>query len=272
MIWRARGSRIPIKTPEQIAHMRVAGLVVGQTLEMLRAAIAPGVTPRDLDALAEAAIRRAGAVPSFKGYHGFPATICVSVNEEIVHGIPGDRELRNGDVVSVDCGAIVDGWHGDAAITVGVGEVAEEVRALITVCEGALAAGLAAVQPGGHLGDIGYAVSTFVAAAGSYGVVREYTGHGIGTEMHQEPEVPNTGVRGRGPLLEPGVVLAVEPMVTLGGRATRELADGWTVVTRDGSPAAHFEHTIALTEAGGWVLTALDGDNGIEGGGGTLLR
>ena len=250
---------IQLKTPEQIALMRAAGLVVGQTLARLRDAVAPGVTTAELDALAEASIRGAGAVPSFKGYHGFPASICASVNEEIVHGIPGDRRLADGDVISIDCGAILAGWHGDSAITVPVGPVDPEVLELIDVCENAMWSGIAAAHHGGRLTDISHAIETSIRARGPYGIVEEYVGHGIGTEMHQDPQVPNHGRRGRGPKLVPGLVLAVEPMVNLGSRHTVLMQDGWTVKTADGMPSAHFEHTFALTPEGPWVLTALDG-------------
>ncbi len=250
---------IQLKTPAQVERMREAGLVVGRTLEVLRAAVAPGVSTRDLDALAEQSIRGAGAIPSFKGYHGFPATICASVNDEIVHGIPGKRVLREGDIVSLDCGAIVEGWHGDAAVTVPVGECDPALVELIGVCEDAMWAGLAAARAGGRLSDISHAVESTIRRRGDYGVVEEYVGHGIGTELHQEPQVPNYGKPGKGPRLEPGLVLAVEPMVNAGGRHNRLLDDGWTVVTADGRPSAHYEHTVAVTDAGPWVLTAIDG-------------
>lgn len=251
--------RIQRKTPDQLALMREAGLVVARTLEVLRDAVRPGVTTAELDVLAEENIRRSGAVPSFKGYQGFPASICASVNHEVVHGIPGGVRLREGDLVSLDCGAIVRGWHGDAAITVPVGEVAPELTELSRVCEEALWQGLAAVRAGGRLSDVSAAVERYVRGQGDYGIVREYTGHGIGTEMHMDPDVPNYGRPGRGPRLVPGIAIAVEPMITLGRRETEVLEDEWTVITRDGSCAAHFEHTVALTEEGPWVLTALDG-------------
>jgi methionyl aminopeptidase len=239
--------------------MRKAGLVVGRTLEVLRAAVRPGVTTAELDAIAEDTIRTAGAVPSFLGYQGFPASICASVNDEVVHGIPGDRELREGDLVSLDCGAIVDGWHGDAAITVPVGAVRAELHALVADTEAAMWAGIAAARAGGRVGDISEAVESRLRQEGRYGIVEDYTGHGIGTAMHQPPDVPNVGSRGRGARLVPGIALAVEPMVTLGSDETEVLADDWTVVTADGSWAAHAEHTFALTDRGAWVLTALDG-------------
>ncbi len=250
---------IQIKTDEQVQAMRAAGLVVGSTLEVLRAAVAPGVSTSELDALAEQHIRAAGAVPSFKGYHGFPATICASVNDEIVHGIPGPRVLREGDLVSLDCGAILDGWHGDAAITVGVGQVDPARLELARVCEEAMWRGFAAARLGGRLSDISHAVESYVRSQGGYGIVEEYVGHGIGTEMHQDPQVPNYGRPGRGPRLQRGLVLAVEPMINLGAAGTSLDRDGWTVRTRDGSVSAHFEHTFTLTEEGPWVLTAPDG-------------
>jgi methionyl aminopeptidase len=251
---------IEIKTPEQVAVMREAGLVVARTLRVLAAAVRPGITTAELDALAEAEIRAAGATPSFKGYHGYPATICTSVNEEIVHGIPSrQRSLHEADIVSIDCGAIVDGWHGDAALTVGVGTISAEHARLLQACETALWRGLAQAQAGGRLGDISHAVETSVSQSGRYGMVQEYTGHGIGSAMHMDPPVPNYGRPGRGPRLRPGMALAVEPMVMTGGEETVLLDDGWTVITADGSWAAHFEHTVAVTSDGPWVLTAEDG-------------
>jgi methionyl aminopeptidase len=250
---------IQIKSPAEVAKMRTAGLVVAQTLAAVRVAVVPGVTPRDLDALAEAEIRSRGAVPSFLGYHGYPATLCISVNDEVVHGIPGDRPIRAGDIVSIDCGAIVDGWHGDAAVTVPVGDVPAEVSALLRTCEEALWSGIAAMRAGGRLRDIGTAVERYVRQAGQYGIVEEFGGHGIGTEMHQDPHVLNYRTRHRGPRLVPGLVLAVEPMINMGVADTVLLDDGWTVKTADGSWSAHFEHSIAVTDDGPWVLTALDG-------------
>ena len=256
-MWPRPGLNIQIKTPAQIRVMREAGLVVARTLRTVAAAVRPGITTAELDALAEREIRTAGATPSFKGYHGYPATICTSVNDEIVHGIPSpSRRLRDGDIISVDCGAIVRGWHGDAAVTVGVGTISAEHAALLAACEAALWSGLALARAGGRLGDISHAVETSIRAAGSYGMVEEYTGHGIGTAMHMDPPVPNYGRAGRGPRLRAGMALAVEPMVMLGGPETVLLDDGWTVVTADGSWAAHFEHTVAITADGPWVLTA----------------
>jgi methionyl aminopeptidase len=263
---------IQIKTEAEIALMREAGLVVGRTLETLKAAVRPGMSTADLDAIAEESIRGAGAIPSFKGYRGFPACICTSINSEIVHGIPSkDAVLREGDVISIDCGAIVDGYHGDAAVTVPVGEVEPDLLELLRVTEESLWRGMAAARLGGRLIDISRAIETYIRSqthphaaqpgGGSWGIVEEYVGHGIGTEMHQDPQVYNyVGRRmAKGPVLERGLALAVEPMVNLGTRETRVLDDEWTVVTRDGAPSAHFEHTFTLTEAGPWVLTSLDG-------------
>ncbi|MDX6301114.1 MAG: methionyl aminopeptidase [Nocardioidaceae bacterium] len=269
MGWRDRG--IEIKNPAQIAKMRVAGLLVGQTLELLRSRVVPGISTGELDAIAEKNIRDAGGVPSFLGYSHppFPATICASVNDEVVHGIPGARVLEHGDVISIDCGAIVDGWHGDAAVTVAVGEVSAEVTELMRVTEESLWAGIAAARLGGRVSDISHAVEAHVRAEEaarrssgvetSYGILEDFTGHGIGTAMHQPPNVPNVGRPGRGPKLERGLALAVEPMVTLGTEQTYMADDRWTISTRDGSWAAHFEHTFTLTPDGAWVLTALDG-------------
>jgi methionyl aminopeptidase len=257
MGWRDRG--IELKTPEQIEGMRAAGLVVGRTLEMLRDLARPGLTTGGLDEAAEAHIRSLGATPSFLGYHGFRGSICVSVNHEVVHGVPGTRVLAEGDVVSIDCGAIVDGWHGDAAITVALGDVPPEVTALMEVTEQAMWRGIAAARLSGRVGDVSHAVESHVRAAGDYGILEDYTGHGIGSQMHQPPDVPNVGRPGRGPRLVRGLALAVEPMVTLGSAETEVLDDDWTVVTADGSWAAHSEHTFTLTEDGAWVLTALDG-------------
>jgi methionyl aminopeptidase len=256
-VFRERG--IEIKTPEQIALMRKAGLVVGETLELMRQTVKPGMTTGELDAIAEDNIRSSGATPSFKGYHGFPGSLCVSVNDEVVHGIPGDRVINDGDVVSIDCGAIVDGWHGDAAVTVAVGEVPAEVKELIRVTEEAMWHGIAAASLGGRVTDISHAVESYVRSQGSYGILEDYVGHGIGSAMHQPPNVPNYGRPGRGPKLVRGLALAVEPMVVLGSNDTRILADDWTVVTEDGSWAAHSENTFTLTDRGAWVLTALDG-------------
>jgi methionyl aminopeptidase len=246
------------KSPEEIGRMRKAGRLVGHTLTLVSEAARPGVTLLELDALAERTIRAAGAVPSFLGYHGFPATLCLSPNDRIVHGIPNGYALREGDILSIDCGAVVEGYHGDAAVTVPVGEVDEAARRLIETTERAMWAGIAQVRAGNRLSDIGHAVERTAAGPG-YGVVREYVGHGIGTRMHEEPQVPNYGRPGRGLRLDVGLVLAIEPMLNEGGPETEVLDDHWTVVTRDGSRSAHFEHTVAITPAGPEVLTLLDG-------------
>lgn len=255
---------VEIKTPAQIDAMRAAGLVVGRTLELLRGSVRAGVTTGELDAIAEDSIRSSGATPSFKGYHGFPGSICASVNDEVVHGIPGERELCDGDVVSIDCGAITlddsgQGWHGDAAITVAVGEVPDAVTELMRVTEEAMWRGIAAARLGGRVTDISHAIERFVRGQGRYGILEDYTGHGIGSAMHQPPNVPNYGRPGKGPRIVEGLALAVEPMITLGAKHVSVLDDDWTVVTDDGTWAAHFEHTFTVTPEGTWVLTALDG-------------
>jgi methionyl aminopeptidase len=251
---------IQVKTPGQLAAMREAGLVVSRALDTLAEAVEPGVSTADLDAIAAREIRSAGAVSSFKGYHGYPATICTSVNDQIVHGIPSpDVRLAAGDLISIDCGAILGGWHGDAARTVAVGPVSDELAGLVRACERALWHGLAMARPGRRLSDISHAVEVSTRASGGYGIVREYVGHGIGSEMHMDPPVPNYGRAGRGPVLVEGMALAIEPMLVLGRPQTRLLDDDWTVVTADGSWAAHFEHTVAITADGPWVLTAADG-------------
>lgn len=253
------GSKIERKTDEQFRLMRRAGLVVAQTLSLVHERAAPGMTTRDLDGIAEESIRSHGATSNFKGYHGFPGVICTSVNEEIVHGIPGDRVLADGDVVSVDCGAIVEGWHGDAAVTFTLGEAPEDVRSLLTTCERSLWQGILGAWKGTHIGDIGYAVDTYVNDHGNYGMVDGFTGHGIGTAMHMEPSVPNQGRPGRGVRIRPGMALAIEPMITMHPTPALTLDDDWTVVAVDGSLAAHFEHSIAITSEGVSVLTAHDG-------------
>ncbi len=258
----ARREQVEIKSRSEILTMREAGLVVARTIERVQTAVRPGISTAELDEVAEASIRGEGATPNFKGYHGFPATICTSVNEEIVHGIPTRRRvLRDGDIISIDCGAIVDGWHGDAATTVAVGSVDPGYLELMRVCEQSLWAGLAAAQLGGRLTDISHAVETTVRPAG-FGIVDSYGGHGIGTAMHQPPHLLNHGRPGRGQKLVPGLVLAVEPMITSGSPETQVLDDDWTVITVDGSRAAHYEHTVAITADGPWVLTAPDG--GVE--------
>ena len=244
------------KSPDEIARMREAGRVVASAIDRLVAEVRPGITTADLDAVAEEHIRGRGAVPSFKGYRGFPASICTSVNEEIVHGIPGHRRLREGDLLSLDVGAIWEGYQGDSAVSLFVGEPpSDQADKLVRVAEESLEAGVAQIRPGGRLSDISSAIQQVVEGAG-FSVVREYVGHGIGQSMHEDPPVPNYGPPGRGPELRPGLVIAVEPMVNVGGWQTRLLSDQWTVVTADGSLSAHFEHTIAVTDDGPEVLTA----------------
>jgi methionyl aminopeptidase len=258
---------IEYKSSAELALMREAGIVVGNALAALRDAVRPGMTTMDLDEVARSVIYGAGASPSFLGYHGFPATICTSINSEIVHGIPSKKVvIRDGDIVSIDCGAIVEGYHGDAAITVPVGDVSYDKLELLRVTEESLWRGMAAARLGGRLIDISRAVETYIRSqphptGGSWGIVEEYVGHGIGTAMHQDPQVHNyVGARmPKGPEIVKGLALAVEPMVNLGGRHTRVLADGWTVVTQDGQASAHFEHSFTVTDDGPWVLTALDG-------------
>jgi methionyl aminopeptidase len=260
-------SRLETKTPDQILRMRKAGLVVGQTLQLMAQTVRPGISTKQLDELAEEHIRGCGATPSFLGYHGFTGSLCTSVNDEVVHGIPGPRVLAEGDLISIDCGAIVDGWHGDAAISVIVGGRAAgrpEDLALIDATEDSMWAGIAALCVGESLYAVGAGVEDSIVASGErdgrdYGIVEEYVGHGIGTEMHMDPQVPNYRVRDKGPVVRSGVTVAIEPMVTLGSAETRVLEDDWTVVTADGSRAAHFEHTVAVSDEGLWVLTALDG-------------
>jgi methionyl aminopeptidase len=242
------------RTAEEIRTMRRAGRVVAEMHDAIRAALGPGVTLLELDAVGRGVLARRGARSNFLGYHGYPAVICTSVNEVVVHGIPDHRALAEGDIVSIDCGAIVDGYHGDAAFTAGVGEVDERAQRLIDVTQAALDAGIAELVPGGRLGDLGAAVQGTVERAG-FSVVREYVGHGIGTAMHEPPDVPNYGKRGRGKRVAAGDVYAVEPMVSAGRSATEVLDDGWTVVTVDGSWAAHWEHTVAVTDDGPEILT-----------------
>jgi methionyl aminopeptidase len=245
-----------IKSPRELLAMERAGRVVAHTLVALQAAVEPGIRTRDLDTIARAEIARHGAVPSFVGYRGFPASVCVSVNDEIVHGIPGDKVIREGDLVSLDVGAIVDGFHGDAAVTVGAGEITPHAQELIDATRDALVAGIQAARAGARIGDISAAVQALAESRG-YSVVREYVGHGIGRRMHEEPSVPNFGKPGRGILLKKGMALAIEPMLNVGTWRTRQLEDNWTVVTADGSLSAHFEHTIAITEDGPVILTQL---------------
>lgn len=259
--------KIEYKTPDQVRLMRRAGLVVADALEAVRAEARPGLTTAHLDAIAAEVIRAAGATPSFLDYDGYPATLCISVNDEIVHGIPGPRTLAPGDIVSIDCGAIIEGWHGDSALTLVIPGADPLDLELMTTTENAMWAGIAALATGDRLGGVGEAVEGVVDAAQTtganggarYGVIQEYVGHGIGSAMHQAPDVLNYRTRDRGPRLKPGMCLAVEPMLVRGGRGTQVLRDDWTVVTQDGSRAAHWEHSVALLADGIWVLTATDG-------------
>lgn len=242
------------RTPEEIAIMRRAGKVVAEMHSCIRAAIRPGVTTLELDEIGREVIERRGARSNFLGYHGFPAVICTSPNDMIVHGIPGSYRLEEGDIISIDCGAIIQGWHGDAAFTAAVGQVSEEAAKLIKVTEESLYAGIDQMVDGNRISDIGHAVQTVAEAAG-FSVVREYVGHAIGTAMHEKPEVPNYGDPGKGPKLRVGNVYAVEPMVNVGSPGTRLLDDGWSVMTADGSLSCHWEHTIAITDDGPEILT-----------------
>lgn len=246
---------IIIKTAEELALMRQAGRIVALTLAALRREVRPGISTADLDAVANEMALRHGAIPSFKGYNGFPASLCTSLNNEVVHGIPNrHRILREGDIISLDFGVIYQGLQGDAAITVPVGQVSELAQRLLAVTEQSLYEGIAQAQPGNRLSDISAAVQRYAEGHG-FAVVRQYVGHGIGRAMHEEPQIPNFGPPGRGPVLKPGMVLALEPMVNVGTFATRVLDDNWTVVTEDGSLSAHFEHTVAVTAGGPEVLT-----------------
>jgi len=245
---------IVCKSPAELGKMRAANQLVAQILEDLAALVAPGVTTAHLDAVAEAKVRAAGAEPAFKGYRGYPATLCASVNEQVVHGIPSGKPLVAGDIVSLDMGVKLDGYYGDSAVTVPVGAVSEDVRALLRVTQEAMAQGIAQVKIGGRVSDIGHAIQAYVEAHG-FSVVREFVGHGIGASLHEEPQIANYGEPGRGPRLAEGMTLAIEPMVNMGRPAVKVLADGWTAVTKDGSLSAHFEHTVAVTKTGPLVLT-----------------
>jgi len=258
---------IMIKTPAEIERMRKAGVLAAEALREVVRAVRPGVTGAHLDAIAEQYIRARGGVPSFKGYRGFPASICVSVDDEVVHGIPDGTPLARGALVSLDLGAELDGFHGDVAVTVPVGTVDARLRRLLAVTEEALFKAIEQVRPGNRLGDVGAAVQRCVEAAG-FSVVRDFAGHGIGRSLHEEPQVPNFGEPGTGLPLREGMTLAIEPMVNLGTYEVVMAEDGWTVRTKDGKPSAHFEHTVAVTAAGPVVLTALAGGVRQTGGGG----
>jgi methionyl aminopeptidase len=247
---------IIVKSAREVAIMREVGRIVARVLEVLSGQLRPGMRTIELDEIAAREVAKQGARPSFKGYHGFPANLCVSVNDEIVHGIPGERVLREGDIVSLDMGAVLNGFQGDAAVTVGVGEISVQARDLIATTESALMAGIAAARAGATLGDISVAIQHYAESRG-YSVVREYTGHGIGRDMHEEPQIPNYGVAGSGPVLKKGMTFALEPMVNIGDWRTRVDNDHWTVRTADGSISAHFEHTIAITEGEAEVLTVV---------------
>ncbi len=277
-----RRPKIESKTSAQIQLMRHAGLVVADTLHLARTLAVTGASTHEIDVAAENAILAAGAIPSFKGYHGFPGSLCISVNDEVVHGIPGQRVLADGDLVSIDCGAIVQGWHGDAAVSLIVGGIDGSAArpddvALLQDTEESMWAGIGALVPGERLFAVGEAVQASVegsqrrrAAQGhvlTYGIVEDFVGHGIGTSMHMDPHVPNYAVEGKGPIVPVGATLAIEPMVTLGTIDTRTMDDDWTVITTDGSRAAHWEHTVAVTDSGVWVLTAHDGGESALGGG-----
>ena len=245
---------IQLKTPRQLRIMRQAGKIVAEVLALLGEHIVPGATTAELDALAEAEIKKRGAVPSFKGYHGYPCTICASVNEQIVHGIPGDYRLQEGDILSIDVGAIYKGWHGDAAVTHAVGPASAEAARVMGATKEALRRGIAAAVPDNHLGDIGFAIQSWVEAQG-LAVIRDFVGHGIGKVMHEAPQVPNFGEAGAGVRLRPGMTIAIEPMVSVGDWHVKVLDDGWTAVTADGSLSAHYEHSIAITNNGPEILT-----------------
>ncbi|EGW39846.1 type I methionyl aminopeptidase [Desulfosporosinus sp. OT] len=245
---------IELKNANQFSRMRNAGRIVGETLALMRELAKPGVTTLELDRMAEEYIRAQGAIPAFKGYNGFPATLCTSVNEQVVHGIPGLRCLESGDIISIDCGAVIDGYFGDAAVTLPIGEVSPDLQKLLRVTEESLMLGIAQAKIGNRLYDVSYAVQSHVEANG-FSVVRDYVGHGIGRAMHEDPQIPNFGKPGRGPRLEVGMALAIEPMVNMGTYEVQTLKDHWTVVTKDKRPSAHFEHTVAITENGLEILT-----------------
>lgn len=250
----ARSNKIYLKTPEQIALMREAGRVVAEILDLMEEMIVPGVTTSYLDRIAEEYIRAKGGTPSFKGYHGFTGSVCVAVNEVVVHGIPGELVLRDGDIIALDVGVILNGWHGDACRTYAVGTIDADSRRLMDVCKQSLEVGIEAAQPGRRLTDVSFAIEQVVNAAG-FKVVHDLFGHGIGRDMHEAPSLPHYGPAGQGPEIRPGMVFTIEPMIVAGSRSVRTLADGWTIVTNDGSRSAQYEHTIAITETGNEILT-----------------
>lgn len=245
---------ISIKNQDEIEKLRVAGEITGSTHNHLKPFIKPGITTKELDKIAEEYILSRGATPSFKGYDGFPGTVCASINNEVVHGIPSNRVLKEGDIISLDIGACYEGYHGDSAWTYPVGEISEDKKYLLEHTEKSLFKGLGAIHDGCHVGDIGYAVEKY-AKEHNLGVVRELVGHGVGTDVHEEPDVPNYGARGTGPVLKEGMVIAVEPMLNLGTRKIYMLEDGWTIITADDKPSAHFEHTVLVTKDGYEILT-----------------
>lgn len=245
---------ILIKSPREINKMRVSGKLTADVLSEVIGSVRSGMTTAELDRICDKAVRRRGCVAAFKGYHGYPGSLCVSVNEEVVHGIPGKRRLREGDIVSLDFGVLKDGYYGDMAVTVGIGDLSKDKLRLVEVTRDALAKGIEKVRPGNRLGDVSHAIGSYVEKNG-FSVVRDYVGHGIGRSMHEEPQIPNFGVPGTGPLLKEGMVLAIEPMVNMGSFNVKTKSDGWTVVTKDGKPSAHFEHTMVITKNDPEVLT-----------------
>ena len=245
---------IHIKSPEEVAAMREGGKILAEILHELAIGTKIGMKTSDINLKAETLMSKMGVAPSFKGYHGFPAVVCISVNDEVVHGIPGKRTLQDGDLVKIDCGVIHKGFHTDAAVAVMLGKVKKEVRDFVTIVQKSFEKGLSVIRPGAHTGDIGFAVQRWIESHG-YSVVRDFIGHGVGRNLHEDPEVPNHGKKGKGALLVPGMVIAVEPIITMGERFVEILADGWTVMAKDGSPACQIEHTIAITPTGCEVLT-----------------
>lgn len=255
---------IVCKSASELVRMRTANALVADVLGALKAMVLPGVTTLDLDAVAESLVRDGGAEPAFKGYRGYPATVCASVNEEVVHGIPSKRPLKAGDIVSLDVGVLLDGFYGDSALTVPVGEISVAAAKLLSVTEQSLERAISAVRAGARISDLGHAVQNYVETNG-YSVVREFVGHGIGTKLHEEPQIPNYGQPGQGPRLAEGMVLAIEPMVNIGSATVKILKDGWTAVTSDGNLSAHFEHTVAVTAEGAEVLTRRSSESNHDG-------